>query len=118
MELNSARPALEPANTAAATAMSATKFKERRVREAQSDVKNEAVYFSPVIRIDKDTQAAVIQYRDSQTGEVKNQYPNKTATAYQRAEETSPPEQAPPAKAAEEVEEPEKAPEPAVDEKA
>lgn len=34
-------------------------------------------YFSPVMRIDVDTQKAVLQYRDSETGDVERQYPSK-----------------------------------------
>lgn len=93
MELNiNARPATNETASIAASSVQSTQFKERRLREAQSDVRNEAVYFSPVIRIDKDTQAMVIQYRDDQTGEVKNQYPNKgNVKAYQQADDTTPP---------------------------
>ena len=36
-----------------------------------------ATYFSPVVKIDVDTQKAVLQYRDSQTGDVERQYPSK-----------------------------------------
>lgn len=34
-------------------------------------------YFSPVTRIDVDTQKAVLQYRDADTGNVERQYPSK-----------------------------------------
>jgi hypothetical protein len=36
-----------------------------------------ATYFSPVMKIDVDTQKAVLQYRDSETGDVERQYPSK-----------------------------------------
>jgi hypothetical protein len=90
MEINSTRPAtIEIASVSAAEAQ-ATRFKERKLREAQSDVRNDAVYFSPVIRINPETQAAVIQYRDEETGEVESEYPHKVkADAYQHAQDTA-----------------------------
>lgn len=74
MEVTTARPANEAAQLSAASLQN-VRFQERRLREAQSDVRNEAVYFSPVIRIDKDTQTAILQYRDSSTGKVEREYP-------------------------------------------
>jgi hypothetical protein len=34
-------------------------------------------YFSPVLKIDVDTQKAVLQYRNAETGDVERQYPSK-----------------------------------------
>ena len=36
-----------------------------------------AYYFSPVLKIDQATQAVVIEYRNSQTGAVTNQFPSE-----------------------------------------
>jgi hypothetical protein len=36
-----------------------------------------AYYFSPVLKIDPQTQSVVIQYRNSETGAVTNQYPSE-----------------------------------------
>lgn len=126
MEINSARPATVEVASLSASDAQATRFKERKQREAQSDVRNEAVYFSPVVRIDRETQSAVIQYRDQETGEVLNQYPNKgkASGAYQQAQDSAPSEEreikvvrAPAPEQTAKVEEP-KAKEIKVDEKA
>lgn len=37
---------------------------------------NVAVYLSPFIRLDLQTRLAIVQFRDSQTGEVQQQYPS------------------------------------------
>ena len=74
MEVTATRPVNEAAQLVAASLQN-VRFKERRLREAQSDVRNEAVYFSPVIRIDRETSTAIIQYRDRATGEVEREYP-------------------------------------------
>ena len=93
MEINNARPATAELASLTAASVQNDRFKERKSIEAQSDVKSDAVYFSPVIRIDKDTQAAVIQYRDEETGEVQNEYPQPDKVqAYEQANETAPPE--------------------------
>ena len=43
-------------------------------------------YFSPVTRIDVETQRAVLQYRNAETGQLIRQYPSeKQIQAYQRA---------------------------------
>jgi hypothetical protein len=92
MEINSARPAVvEVASSAAASTEQVDRFNQRKVIEAQSDdVKSEAIYFSPVIRIDKDTQSTVIQYRDPNTGQVLQQYPHKSrVSAYEHAQDTA-----------------------------
>ncbi len=73
MEVTASRPTNEAAQIIAASLQS-VRFKERRLREAQSDVRNEAVYFSPVIRIDRETSTAIMQYRDGSTGEVQREY--------------------------------------------
>lgn len=88
MEINNARPATAELASLTAAAVQTDRFKERKKIEAYSDVKSDAVYFSPVIRIDHETQAAVIQYRDRETGEVKNEYPqqhDKGVHAYEHA---------------------------------
>ncbi len=36
-----------------------------------------AKYFSPVVRFDKDVHAAVLQYRDTDTGDVIRQFPTE-----------------------------------------
>ncbi len=89
MEINNnTRPAAIDIASISAAEAQAQRFKERKLREAQSDVRNDAVYFSPVIRINPETQAAVIQYRDEETGEVESEYPHKVkADAYQQAQE-------------------------------
>jgi hypothetical protein len=75
MDISNARPSPELASLTAA-ALQNSRFKERKLREAQSDVRHDAVYFSPVIKIDADSQRAVMQYRDAHTGEIQNQYPS------------------------------------------
>ena len=76
MDVNSTRPGPDLASLTA-SALQNTRFKERRLREAQSDVRNEAIYSSPVLRIDNDTQTVILQYRDISTGEIEIQYPSK-----------------------------------------
>jgi uncharacterized FlaG/YvyC family protein len=44
-------------------------------------------YFSPVIRIDAETNRAVLQFRDPETGKVLRQYPPSTAGAYKKSAE-------------------------------
>lgn len=90
MEVTSNKPTPE-LNSLIASALQGSRFKERRQREAQSDVQNQVVYFSPVMRIDPETQTVVIQYRDSETGDIKNEYPNisEKMTAYMQASATT-----------------------------
>lgn len=90
MEVTPTRPNPE-LNHLVASALQGSRFKERRQREAESDVHNQVVYFSPVIRIDPETQNVVIQYRDSETGDIKNEYPNvsEKMTAYLQASSTT-----------------------------
>lgn len=91
MEINNARPATAELASLTAAAVQNDRFKDRKKIEAQSDVRNDAVYFSPVIKIDKETQAAVIQYRDEETGEVKNEYPQQEKVrAYEQAAKEAP----------------------------
>jgi hypothetical protein len=93
MEINSAKPAAnEVASVTAAASEQVARFNDQKAIEAQSDVKSEAVFFSPVIKIDKDTQTTVIQYRDPTTGAVTKEYPDKAKLdAYQHAQETAKP---------------------------
>ena len=88
-----------------ASASQSSRFKEKDVRKADAITKaSEAVYFSPVIRIDAETSAAIIQYRDSETGAVKNEYPSpKQVEQYSKAPETTPEETVVEKKPAEEV---------------
>ncbi len=52
-------------------------------------------YFSPVTRIDVETQTAVLQYRNAETGQLIRQYPSeKQIQAYQRAAPADTPEDA------------------------
>jgi hypothetical protein len=94
MEINSAKPAAnEVASISAASSEQASRFNERKSIEAQSDVKNEAVFFSPVIKIDKETHTTVIQYRDSTTGAVTREYPDKAKiSAYEQAQSSAKPD--------------------------
>jgi hypothetical protein len=94
MEVNTSRPGTEAASLTA-SALQNVRFKERRLREAESDVRNDAVYFSPVVRIDSETNTAILQYRNSETGEVLNQYPNKRQLdSYEHAKVLEQPEKA------------------------
>lgn len=87
MEVTPNKPATELASLVASSLQN-TRFKERRLREAESDVRSEAVFYSPVIRIDTDTQTVVLQYRDSQTGEPVREFPQKAASdVYMAAQE-------------------------------
>lgn len=90
MEVTPTRPTPE-LNHLVAAALQGSRFKERRQREADSDVQNQVVYFSPVIRIDPETQNVVIQYRDSETGDILNQYPNlpEKVSAYLHTAQTA-----------------------------
>lgn len=94
MEVTTARPANEATTLAAASVQSSERFNERRVKENDSQVDaNKVIFFSPVVKIDKDTQSAVLQYRDSSTGEVKNEYPSeKQLKSYESAQELEQPE--------------------------
>lgn len=115
MEVTQARPSTEAATLVAASLQN-VRFKERRLRDAQSDVRNQAVFFSPVIRIDHDTQTAVMQFRDGATGEVKREYPNPVKFDIYRHAAEAAPEQ--PAVHVEEKPEPEQEAPESVDEKA
>jgi len=44
-----------------------------------SSTPNLAVYLSPFIRLDLETRLAIVEFRDSQTGAVKQQYPSPRA---------------------------------------
>lgn len=95
MDMIPTRPTPE-LNHLIASALQGTRFKERRQREAGSDLQNQVVFFSPVVRIDAETQSVVIQYRDTETGEITNEFPNPNrTTAYQHASETTPKEMSP-----------------------
>jgi hypothetical protein len=49
-----------------------------------------SIYLSPVVRIDNETQTAVLQYRDPSTGKVLRQFPAKTGSdAYAEQEKRS-----------------------------
>ena len=85
METNITRGTTETATLASSVTQS-NRYKERDAQKAQSSVRNEVVYFSPVIRIDADTQSAIIQYRDSATGKVTNEYPTeKQLESYEKS---------------------------------
>lgn len=74
METNISRGSVETASLASSIVQS-DRYKERDIRKADSVVRNEVVYFSPVIRIDPGTSTTILQYRDSSTGKVENEYP-------------------------------------------
>jgi len=90
MEIAPTSPTTELTSLTAST-LQVTRFKERKTREVESDVKPQAVYYSPVIRIDTKTASAVIQYRDSTTGKVEREYPNvpQGVGAYQQTQDNS-----------------------------
>lgn len=50
--------------------------KSRSVIEIPSPAPNVAAYLSPFIRLDLQTRLAIVEYRDSETGEVQQQYPS------------------------------------------
>lgn len=79
MEVNVNKPNAEAAGNAV-SAVQNTRFKEKRLIEAQTDNRDKVVYFSPVIKIDSETNTAILQYRDSETGKVKNEFPAKQAS--------------------------------------
>lgn len=76
MDINTTRPGPELASLTA-SALQNTRFKERRLREAESLVRSEVLYYSPVLRIDTNSQTVILQYRDNTTGEVQVQYPSE-----------------------------------------
>ena len=89
MEVIPGRPATELASLVSA-ALQNTRFKDRRAREAESDIRSDVIYYSPVVRIDADTQTAVLQYRNQETGEIQNEFPSKPATdRYAMAQKTA-----------------------------
>lgn len=47
--------------------------------ELPSPAPNLAAYLSPFIRLDLQTRLAIVQFRDSETGEVERQYPSRRA---------------------------------------
>ncbi len=66
--------------------------KEQKLAEAQIANKPSVVYFSPVIKIDRSTSTAIIQYRDKSTGEVTRQSPptKSELKAYEAPAEKAP----------------------------
>jgi hypothetical protein len=93
MDITIARPTNEGVQLTA-SALQETRFKERKQREAQSVARNDAIFFSPVIKVDTETNTAIIQYRDVQTGEVQNQYPSpKQIDSYKQAQQLEVPEE-------------------------
>jgi hypothetical protein len=90
METVPPRGSTETANVASAP-LQKNRFNERKLREAETVTRSEAVYFSPVVKIDPETSVLSIQYRDSKTGEVQNEYPSpKQLESYRQSVETTP----------------------------
>jgi hypothetical protein len=90
METVPPRGSTETANVASAP-LQKNRFNERKLREAETVTRSEAVYFSPVLKFDAVTSVISIQYRDSKTGEVQNEYPTpKQLESYRKSAETTP----------------------------
>jgi len=66
----------ETSNAASAAVPTQSENTERRMMELPSPAPNVAAYLSPFIRLDLQTRLAIVQYRDSETGEVQQQYPS------------------------------------------
>ena len=76
----------------APTTSSQQKTENVKFVEAQSVVKTEETFFSPVVKIDAQTQAAILVFRDTKTGEVTQEYPNKEKFgAYKTSQKSSSP---------------------------
>lgn len=76
----------------APTAQSQQKTENVKFVEAQSVAKTEETFFSPVVKIDAQTQAAILVFRDTKTGEVTQEYPNKAKVgAYEASQKSSSP---------------------------
>ena len=58
--------------------------------KTDSVVKSDETFFSPVIKIDRENQTAILQFRDSETGEVTKEYPSESVKAYEPAERKEP----------------------------
>ena len=42
-------------------------------------------FFSPVIKIDRENQTAILQFRDTETGEITKEYPSESVRVYEEA---------------------------------
>lgn len=54
--------------------------------KTDSVVKSDETFFSPVIKIDRENQTAILQFRDTETGEVTKEYPSDSVRAYEPVE--------------------------------
>lgn len=66
----------EVSNAAFAASSARGENSDRQLMELPSPAPNVAAYLSPFIRLDLQTRLAIVQYRDSETGEVQQQYPS------------------------------------------
>ncbi len=57
-----------------------------QISQAKDSIREEKIFFSPVIKIDRETQTAILQFRDTTTGEVTKEYPSNNTTAYETTE--------------------------------
>ena len=64
---------------------------EANFAKADSVVRSDETFFSPVIRIDAETQSAILMYRDTETGEVEKSFPSdsKLEKAYEEQPSSS-----------------------------
>ncbi len=58
--------------------------------KTDSVVTSDETFFSPVIKIDRENQTAILQFRDKETGEVTKEYPSESVRAYEPVEREEP----------------------------
>lgn len=91
MEVNKIPSAGESA-VIAASVQQKERFENKQLKAADSAVRSkDVVFFSPVIRIDTKTSTAILEYRDSETGEVERQIPTREQVeSYQKPQVSQP----------------------------
>jgi hypothetical protein len=65
----------------AQTPQSKAQTESAKFTQAQSVTKKDETFFSPVVKIDTQTHAAILVFRDTKTGEVEREFPNKQQVA-------------------------------------
>ena len=58
---------------------------QQNFSQADSVVRSDETFFSPVIRIDVENQAAILQFRDTETGEVQREYSSNSVRVYEES---------------------------------
>lgn len=80
-----------PQQLSAVAAAKEKQIAEQKFTETQSVTKSDETYFSPVVKIDAEAQKAFFIYRDTETGEVKQQFPpEQVSESYLRSATDAP----------------------------